>query len=216
MKKVLSIVILTVIGLSGLPAQSAGDYGLIYSFHPTPPNRWITVGSQPNVPEIDPTNLHSIGAVYYATDTVALQPSLIFGRIKASTSVNPDTGDSVDIREDKLFVLGLEMAVPVVLHTVENISLFVAPAPRFLRATYSYTDEQNSTNDEKWIFAEFGVAVKVGAQVTFGRFGVFSSWGLRADYINLKREYDDRDVTTKGPAFGTSQAQIGLVYYIQE
>ena len=201
MKRIALILVALMLVATMVSAQNEGDLGLVYRFDPAPMN-------------VTGANIQGLGMIYHFSDQVAIYPTLLIGFVKTTKEIEPDAGDTVDVAEDSLLVFGAEVDVPIYLKRVDNVSVFLAPGLRLVGSVNDYEDKQDSTNDETVRLFEFGGSVKLGGQVTFNRFAVFSSYGLRFDYGKLTTEVDGGDIIDKGPVFGTTQMSIGLIYYV--
>ena len=211
MKKSAMLLLVLLFTTGAAIGQSAEDFGIVYRFDPAP-QVWANVDLLG--PSFNYQNVQGLGVIYHFSDQVAIYPTLLFGFVKATTEFEPDAGNTVDLEEESLLVFGIEVDVPIYLKQVDNVSVFVAPGLRVVTSVNDYQDKQNSANDEVARVSEFGGSVKLGGQVTFNRFAVFSSYGLRFDFARITIEQDGGDAIASGPGFGTTQMSIGLIYYV--
>ncbi len=221
MKKLLVFLVVLVLAGTAAWAQNEGDFGLVYQFSPGP-QTWVNTNNS----ELDPTfnyeSSQKIGMIYHFTDQVAIMPMLLVGYVKTEAEAEPDNGDKIDWEEESLLYLGMEVDVPIYLKRLDNVAVFLAPGLRIASANndLEITRRDPSTQVTTKL-TEIGGRLTLGSQATFGRFGVLASWGLRFDHVKLTQETqdapdpdDDGELIAKGPAFGTTQLSIGLVYYI--
>lgn len=213
MKKTVLILLALMLAGTMVSAQSAGDFGLVYRFDPAP-QVWPNLANPEIKPAYNIQNAQGLGIIYHFTDQVAIYPTLIFGAVSTSMEREPDVGDSVDLYEQSFILFGLEIDLPIYLKRVDNVSVFFAPGLRIASGVDDFEDKTNTDPDVVTKLFEFGGSVKFGAQATFNRFAVFSSYGLRFDFVKLTKEYENFDDVGKGPAFGTTQLSIGLIYYV--
>ena len=211
MKKIVLILVALMLVATMVSAQNEGDLGLVYRFDPAPQ---VWANTSLLGPSFNYQNVQGLGMIYHFSDQFAIYPTLLIGFVKATTEFEPNGGDTVDVEEESLLVFGVEVDVPIYLKRVDNVSVFLAPGLRLVSSVNDYEDKQNSANDETVRLLEFGGSVKLGGQVTFNRFAVFSSYGLRFDYGRITIEENGGDIISKGPAFGTTQMSIGLIYYV--
>ena len=194
-------------------AQEAKDFGLVYKFNPGP-SLWISENTTGNTMfNID--KFQGLGIIYHFSDKIALQSNLIFGFVKFSTVYEPDEGSNIDLEEESILVLGIEANLPFYVKKIENVSLFLSPGITLSTAVNNWEDITDEYQDMKYKYFDIGGLFNIGGQATFGRFAVFSSWGIGFQYVSLKLEYEDNDtVWITGPAFSTNQLSVGLIYYV--
>ena len=198
------IVLLTlVIGAPMAFSQNVGDIGMVFKF--------------------SPASIQGIGAHYQVTEEIGLQPSLVFSRSSFTLEEESDDGAKSET-DETLSSFGIEVLVPYYLHRIDNISVFAAPGLRYLRTTYDSEFDSNIFWDYERdnTINEFSLILNLGAQANFGRFAVFSSWGLQVFFLNSTQEAspsvsgaaEDFEVTTSGSGFSLSQLSIGTIFTV--